>query len=216
LGYEEENTFEEEYSEVSIYCRILPPYSPLSFSQQFGSLLLSRPHNDTESIQWSRNAGRTGLCTVITDPLNGCDEDSPPATSLTAFPPPVDVASSPILSSISPDALRHSPAATTFIPSTYSSLTGWAGEYDPTGPSSGPAVLGNWFNPTWQGSVRTPSPWGPESDIPDNSRSSSHSKIPYPVHHQPSLRLPLLTSPSTEKVHQLDGSNSPSSITPQS
>ncbi|KAF7764089.1 transcriptional regulator family: HMG [Agaricus bisporus var. burnettii] len=197
LGYEEGNNFDREYSE------------------QFGPLLLSPPHDDTEGAQWSRNAGRNGLCAVIADPLSGCDEDCPPTASSATFPPPVNVAPSPILSAINPQALRHSPTTTTFIPSsTYSSLTGWAGEYDPAGPST---VLGDWFNPNWQASVRVSPPWGQENDTPDNPHSNAQAlptKIPYQNHHQTSLRLQVQSSPSAADVHQLDSPNPPSSITP--
>lgn len=93
-------------------------------------------HHNCDDLQWTRNPGRNGMCTVITDPLTEYHHFVPPPLVDThPYFPPDD--------SIAPNS--------TFIPSTYSSLTGWAGEYSDHYAGSGSG---------WQGPQRSSSSWG--------------------------------------------------------
>jgi len=93
-------------------------------------------HHSCDDLQWTRNPGRNGMCTVITDPITEYHHFAPPPLIDTHPYFPLD------------DSMVSN---STFIPSTYSSLTGWAGEYSDyyTGSGSG-----------WQGPQRSSSSWG--------------------------------------------------------
>jgi hypothetical protein len=208
--------------------------------QQFG-----QHHDDgndgARAAQWTRNPGRNGICAVISEPLP--DDESPANSSPTNFPPPVNVVVSPaphIISpppattqffnpngNISPPASAANPAAAPFIPSSYSSLTGWAGEFGdhvsglaPSSSSSG------WFATGWQGPQRLSSSWGQQSDIPDSvlisrpntTHQSSHQQLnhkitPYldhlRIHPHPSSAPSTTTTPTDSVLHQLDSNITP-------
>ena len=91
-----------------------------------------------DDLQWTCNPGRNGICTVITDPLTEYHHFAPPSLvdAHPYFPPDDSISSNP-----------------TFTPSTYSSLTGWAGEYGNHYTGSGVC---------WQGPQRPSSSWGQE------------------------------------------------------
>ncbi|KXN82357.1 Transcription factor SOX-8 [Leucoagaricus sp. SymC.cos] len=206
LGYDEDTNFDRGYTE------------------QFGQISPPDDGNEGTTAQWTRNPGKHGICTVIHDPLRTCD-DSPTASSPTSFaPPPVDVVSTPVMSSPSatqyfnPDGAIPSPPATSnaaaFIPSTYSSLTGWAGEYGDQHPSSVSSSSGGWFGGSgWQGPQRASSSWG--QTLPQQQNLSHSHKMPYlDPQHQASTSLRLHSHPQASSNTLLHPQPDPSNNTP--
>ncbi|KAJ3551958.1 hypothetical protein NP233_g12982 [Leucocoprinus birnbaumii] len=200
-----------------------------------------RDRSEETATEWTRNPGRDGICTVICDPLRHCD-NSPTTSSPTTFPPPASLGDTPPIVSPSPGDYfnpgQSTPTAAAasnaaFIPSSsYSTLTGWAGEYsdhhhgnfsaDPMSASSG------WFSPTsnWQGPQRASSTWGQQSSEahPRLLPNYTDSKMPmYPdyqqLSHPSSLRLhspPSAPSSSATFLQLSDSNHSPTHSLPRS
>ncbi|KAJ2912368.1 hypothetical protein MD484_g8048, partial [Candolleomyces efflorescens] len=150
-----------------------------SYGKNFDSSDL--PSDGSEAASWNTSASRHGLTTIINDPL----DDSPPLSSNTFPSMGANTTSTP--HSSDPNNLESSfyyqplppiaPSPLNFPPTSFSTLTGWAGDY-----SFNPGIDGSRHDKSGRlDSTASPRPsnaggWYPqEGHWPSSSRQHGHS-----------------------------------------
>ncbi|KIJ95889.1 hypothetical protein K443DRAFT_11068 [Laccaria amethystina LaAM-08-1] len=119
------------------------------YNEQYGASL-EPPNDGSELVTWSTNPDRQGLVAVIQDPHMHCEIDVPLSTPL---PPPV---------STDPSNYFYTSQCTPLPASSFSTLSGWAGDYkyeetsrQPTSSATNTtasAPMPAWYDaPGWEG-----------------------------------------------------------------
>ncbi|RXW18287.1 hypothetical protein EST38_g7566 [Candolleomyces aberdarensis] len=145
-----------------------------SYGKNFDSSDL--PSDGSEATSWNTPANRHGLMAIINDPL----DDPPPLSSNTFSPLGTNTSSTPHAAdpnTIEPPYYYHplppvAPSSLTFPPTSYSTLTGWAGDY-----SFNPGVDGSRLDkPGRLDSAASPKPSSAGGWYPQDAHWSSSSR----------------------------------------